>query len=149
MRRRLLLGGIACATLPARAATLPAARSLRDELARAIAAGKPLIVMASLHGCPFCRQARDSYLAPMMRETGQPVVQLDSGSRASVIDFDGAGRTHEELLQRWDVRVFPSVLFFGRGGREAAPRLVGASLPDYYGFYLEERVRTATAALNR
>ena len=49
-------------TQPAGGASLPAAQSLPDELARAIQNRQPLIVMASLEGCVFCRQARQSQI---------------------------------------------------------------------------------------
>jgi hypothetical protein len=39
------------------------------------------------------------------------------------------------------------VLFFGKGGSEVAQRLVGASIPDFYGAYLEERLRQARTGL--
>ena len=100
--------------------------------------------MASLHGCPFCRVVRDHYLAPLRADTGQPVVQLDTASAQVVRDFNGAPTTHDRQLRAWGVKVLPTVLFFGKGGREAAERLVGASIPDFYGAYLEERLRTAT-----
>ena len=129
------------------AAALPAAESLAAELAAALRQGRPLLVMASLAGCPFCRTVRDSYLAPMQRETGQPMVQLDMGSSRPVSDFDGAQRSHDALLRGWRVGVAPTLLFFGPGGREAAPRLAGASIPDFYGAYLDERLRSAQAAL--
>ncbi len=125
------------------AATLPAPASLATELAAALRAGKPLVVMASLDGCPFCRMARDSYLAPLLRDTGQPVVQLDMGSRQPVRHFDGSAATHDEILRGWRLGVAPTVLFFGRGGREVAPRLAGASIPDFYGAYLDDRLRMA------
>lgn len=129
------------------AATLPAPESLAAELAAALRARKPLVVMASLEGCPFCRMARDSYLAPLLRETGQPVVQLDLGSRQAVRNFDGLAATHDDILRGWRVGVAPTVLFFGRGGREVAPRLAGASIPDFYGAYLDDRLRMAQRSL--
>ena len=132
------------AASPAAAAELPAPASLAEALADALRAGRPLVVMASLHGCPFCRVVRDHYLAPLRADTGQPVVQLDTASAQTVRDFNGAPTTHERLLRAWGVIVLPTVLFFGKGGREAAERLVGASIPDFYGAYLEERLRTAT-----
>ncbi|MEY3611794.1 MAG: hypothetical protein RJB14_1516, partial [Pseudomonadota bacterium] len=58
LRRRdwLLQVGVSLATIPAwgqsgRAATLPAAQSLPDELARALKKKQALIVMVSLEGC--------------------------------------------------------------------------------------------------
>lgn len=152
-RRRIALlpfalGAAAWGASPAAgAATLPAPESLAAELAAALRAGKPLVVMASLDGCPFCRMARDSYLAPLLRETGQPVVQLDMGSRQAVRNFDGSAATHDDILRGWRVGVAPTVLFFGRSGREVAPRLAGASIPDFYGAYLDDRLRTAQRSL--
>ncbi len=125
------------------AATLPAPASLAAELAQALRGGQPLVVMASLDGCPFCRIVRDQHLAPLRRETGQPVVQLDMGSAREVLDFKGARTTHDRLLQAWRIGTAPTVLFFGRQGAEAAERLVGSSIPDFYGAYLEERLATA------
>ena len=145
-RRRFAVLPVALGCVPwsaGRAATLPASLSLLGELASALREGKPLIVMASLAGCPFCKIVRDSYLEPLRRETGQPVVQLDMGSHGLVRDFDGARRSHDEVLRSWAVEVAPTVLFFGPNGREVAPRLAGASIPDFYGAYLDERLRIA------
>jgi hypothetical protein len=149
-RRRLALLPLALwGAAPVGAATLPIAASLQDELAAALRQGKPLVVMASLDGCPFCRTVRDSYLAPLRLETGQPIVQLDMGSGLPVRDFDGAQRTHDQVLRGWKIAIAPTVLFFGRGGREVAQRLAGTSIPDFYGAYLEERVRLAQRSLGQ
>ncbi|WP_227753940.1 MULTISPECIES: hypothetical protein [Ramlibacter] len=148
MKRRLWLQA-ACAGAglgvagAATAATLPAARSLPQALQDALARRQPLVAMASLEGCPFCRMVRDSYLAPLQREQGLAVVQLDMDSRAPVTDFAGQASTQGALLRAWRVDSYPTLLFFGRAGVEAAPRLVGASIPDFYGAYLDERLRLA------
>lgn len=150
MRRRtlLMLPALAGAAAAARAATLPASRSLPDELELSLRRGRPLVVMASLDGCPFCRVVRDNYLAPLLAETGQPVVQVDMGSAAAVVGFDRQATTHDQLLRAWKVTVAPTVLFFGRGGREVAERLAGASIPDFYGAYLEQRLQVARKSLS-
>jgi hypothetical protein len=141
----MLAGGAA----RARAATLPAPASLAFALAAALARGEPLVVMASLAGCPFCREVRDNYLAPLQRESGLQVVQLDLGSPQPVLDFQESPSSHDRLLRQWQVRLAPTVLFFGVGAREAAPRLAGASIPDFYGAYLDQRIKAARASLAR
>jgi thioredoxin-related protein len=127
----------------AAAATLPVAPSL----ALALQQGQPLVVMVSLEGCPFCRVARDSYLAPLSREQGVPVVQVDMRSPQAIHDVAGRTTTHEQLIRDWRVRVAPTVLFLGKAGVELAPRLVGGLLPDFYGAYLHERVAAAQASV--
>lgn len=149
-RRRWLQAAAGWAGLGAagvRAATLPAAVSLQEELAQAIRTGQPLVVMVSLDGCPFCRVARDSYLAPLREQEGLPVVQIDMRSPRLVRDFKGASVTHDTISRRWGIRVAPTVLFFGRAGQEVAERLVGGYLPDFYGAYLDERLSVSRAAL--
>lgn len=154
VRRRSLLaltgGAVASLAVPAAwsaGSTLPAPKSLADALAGALKAGQPLVVMVSLEGCPFCRVARDSYLAPMMRQEGVPVVQIDLRTSTTVRDFQQATMTHDALARAWGIKVAPTVLFFGPGGKEVAARLVGGYIPDFYGAYLDERMQTARAAI--
>ncbi len=128
------------------AATLPAAQSLPDELARALKNKQPLIVMVSLDGCVFCRQARQSHLSPM-HKAGTAIVQVDMRNNQAVLDFAGKLTTHDELTRRWKVSITPTLLFFGPGGKEVAERMEGAYLPDFYGPYLEERVARGRQAL--
>ena len=136
--------GLALVAVPALAqtgpvATLPAAQSLPDELALALKKKQPLIVMVSLEGCVFCRQARQSHLSPM-HKAGTVIVQVDMRNNQSVLDFAGKLTTHDQLTRLWKVSITPTLLFFGPGGKEVAERMEGAYLPDFYGPYLEERM---------
>jgi hypothetical protein len=153
-RRRCLIGAFA-ATACARSSPvfsgvesqLPTADSLPRALVLALGSGQPLLVMVTLEGCPFCKVVRDSYLAPMRREQGLPIVQIDMRSRQMVQAFAGPEQTQESLSRSWSIKVAPTVLFFGRGAREVAERLVGGYLPDFYGAYLDDRIRQARASL--
>lgn len=152
--RRALLGlvlgamvpGIALASRPAEV-VLPAPESLAGELSAALAAGQPLVVLVSLDGCPFCKLVRQAYLGPLRSENGQRVVQIDMGSARRLAGFRGELATHDQLVRAWGVKTAPTVLFFGRGGREIAARLVGASIPDFYGAYLQDRLQAARRSL--
>lgn len=133
--------------LPFVPATLPTAASLPDELAQALKKGSPLVVMVSLEGCPFCKVARQNYLAPLREQQGLPVVQVDMRSSRVIRGFNGDTLTQDELIRSWRIKVAPTVLFFGPGGVEIAERLVGGYIPDFYGAYLDDRLRLARAAL--
>jgi len=133
------------------AATAPVRLSVPDSLLSALTDAlhrhEPLVVMVSLPGCPFCHVARNNYLGPMARDQGLQVVQVDMRNPRALVDFDGQTRSQDEVTRRWGIRVAPTLLFFGPSGREVAERLEGGSLPDFYGAYLDERVRAARAAL--
>lgn len=132
MRRRhaiMALGALGGSGLAWGETQLPASRSLTDDAAAAARAGKALVVLVSLEGCPYCHAVRRDYLLHL-RASGQPVVQVElKDSRAL------------------GVRMAPTVLFMGAGGRELAPRLVGYASPDFYGAYLDQRVAAANAAV--
>lgn len=136
----LLAGRVAPSTAAGR--TLPPSASLPDELARALAKGEPLVVMVSLHRCPWCEEVRNNYLAPMHASQRLPVVQVDMHGAQATRTPQGQGITHDALVRAWGVKVAPTVLFLGRGGREVADRLVGGS-PDFYHAYLERRLEQA------
>lgn len=134
------LAGVAAAADAPR--DLPRAASLRREIASAQAAGKALVVMVSLEGCPWCRMVREGWLLPL-HAAGQPVVQVEMTGDLPLEDARGRPGSHRALVKALDVRVAPTVLFLSADGREAAPRIAGVPLPDFYGAYLQERLDAA------
>ena len=128
--------------------SLPTTTSLPESLAKALQAKQPLVVMASLHGCPFCKVVRENYLRPLM-EAGLPVVQIDMRERRNVVGFDGRAISHDDWVRQYGVRIAPTVLFFGPDGQEVAPRLKGAYLPDFYNAYLEDHLASARRAVQK
>ena len=145
--RRTLLLAAAALPLAGHTATLPPALDLRRELDVALARHQPLVVMVSLDGCAYCRIVRDHYLAPMHQQQGLPVVQVDMRSRRALKDVDGRSVVHDEFVRARRVTVAPTVLFLGPNGEELAERLVGGSIPDFYGAYLDQRLEQARARL--
>ncbi len=145
----LVLGGTVGAGA-ARAADrkLPLSASLQAELARALKSRQPLVVLVSLHRCPWCDEVRNNYLAPMQAQDGLPVVQVDMLSPAGTRGLQGEATTHDALVRGWGVKIAPTVLFLGPGGQEVAERLVGGS-PDFYAAYLDNRLAEARKALGQ
>lgn len=133
----------------AAAFTLPVPASLPDELASALKVNQPLVLMVSLDGCPYCKIARENYLAPLVREQGLRAVQINMQHKARVVDMRGAGKTHEQLIAELGITIAPTLLFYGREGREVAPRLIGIGSEDFYGAYLDQRVAAARAVVRQ
>ena len=148
-RQWAMLLGVAAFAGSAHAAggALPVPTSLPDELAAALKHGSPLLVMVSLDGCPYCKVARENFLVPLQGQAGLRIVQLDMRHHEMVQDFSGTRQTQDQLIRNWGVKVAPTVLFFGRGGKEVAERLVGGYIADFYSDYLEDRLHVARAAV--
>lgn len=145
-----LMAGLAVAGIAdgawAAPVTLPTTDSLPDTLANALLAKQPLLVMVSLHGCPFCKVVRENYLHPL-RDTGLHIVQIDMRDSRAIVDFDGSTSTQDAWIRKYEIKLAPTVLFFGNQGREVAMRLKGAYLPDFYGAYLDEQLLIARKAV--
>ncbi|MET4579108.1 thioredoxin family protein [Ottowia thiooxydans] len=125
---------------------LPLSSSLPEELAKALKSRQPLVVMISLYGCPWCKMVRENYLAPMHVREGLAVVQIDMQSPRPTQTPAGASTTHGAMVREWGVKLAPTLLFLGPGGREVAERLPGGS-SDFYGAYLDERLSQARRAI--
>ena len=150
VNRRMALHMAACWGLAGAAqaaeASLPLSASLRHELGKALTERQPLVVMVSLHGCPWCKLVRTHYLAPMRAEKGLAVVQIDMRSNRATHTVDGAPTTHDALVRGWGIKLAPTLLFLGAGGQEVAERLAGGS-PDFYSGYLDQRLAQARRAV--
>ena len=150
LTRRAMLMGLATAW-PLRAGAqetaLPRPASLPSMADAAARRGEALVLLVSLPGCPHCERLRRAHLLPLLRESGAGVAQIDSGSADTLIDFDGASRSHDAVARGLGVTLTPTVVFLGPRGRELAERLVGAGSADFYGAYLEQRLETARRTL--
>jgi len=127
----------------------------------AFAAGRPLVVMFSLSGCPWCDALRREHFASLMaaqERLGVLAIEIDlTDSRP----FDPArapdsgpqpapslrADNPRELGRLHRVRLAPTVLFLGPDG-EVAERLVGYGSPDFFGAYLDQRIARSRAALS-
>ena len=122
---------------------LPVPDALPVVAAAAALKGEPLVLLVSLHGCPYCELVRRHYLLPARAE-GLPVWQINMhDQRRPLVGFDGRRTNAVEQLARWNIALAPTVLFLGLQGQELAERLPGMASVDFYGAYLDERLATA------
>ncbi len=77
------------------------------------------------------------------------IVQVDVDSDAPLLGFAGERTDHAAFAQQQDMKFTPTVALFDAHGRLLGEPLVGLSLPDYYGTYLERAIEEANARLRR
>ena len=125
-------------------AAVPMAQDLR-----AAAAGGVVLVVFTLAGCPYCERALRDHIAPMSldpryRQVGFVEVRIDGAE--PLTDFAGRATRHADFARGAGARFGPTVKVYLADGREAAEPVVGLTLPDFYGAYLDRAVETALAA---
>ena len=73
---------------------------------------------------------------PLIRE-------FDIYSSGKIIDFNGDPIDADQLAQRYNASLMPTVVFVDSDGREMAERLVGVTTVDFYGGDLDDRIDVA------
>ena len=130
---------------------IDAADSFQADARNSGKSKRPIVVFITQHGCHFCEQLRQQVLHPMIRGDGLNdrvilrEVSLDQGIEFS--DFEGSLVTGRNFAGRYDAAITPTLLFLDARGREASKRIVGISTIEFYGFYLDKAIASATQAV--
>lgn len=133
--------------MPAFADTpLPAVRNLEQSALRAASKDQPLIVMFSLPSCPYCEKLRRTQYQFLARE-GYVVQQIEITDRTPVTGFDGKSTDGVRLARQFGIKLAPTVLFFGPGGKEIGERITGAPTEDFYGAFVDRALKQSAQAL--
>ena len=150
-RHILAWGLLYFAAHAAAAGVLVQGSNLRRDAREAAQRRIPMMLFFTQSACPYCERARREYLAPLARDpmTAERVVLREIAIESSLIDLDGRRVAAREFALAYNVRLFPSVLLIDGSGRLLADPLVGYTVPDFYGAYLEARVAAATGKLER
>jgi len=159
VRRRILLA--TAMALPAirfasaSDGSLPPIGDLGALSAESARLGVPVIVLFSTPGCPFCREARESYLAPRLAEQRQRRVpeyllrEVDITSRRPLGTLDGQALSEAQFAERFDVRVVPVLIAFDPQWRLLGDPLVGIDRAGFYESYLERLIIEARRRSDR
>ncbi|WP_298291714.1 thioredoxin fold domain-containing protein [Thiomonas sp.] len=133
--------GIAMADTP-----LPPVRNLQQSVNLAAAKDQPLIVMFSLPSCPFCEKLRRTQYQFLAKD-GYAVQQIEMTDKTPVIGFDGQPTSGVQLARQYGIKLAPTVLFFGPGGKEIGERIIGAPTADFYGAFIDRALKESAQAL--
>ncbi|WP_138518475.1 thioredoxin fold domain-containing protein [Limnobacter alexandrii] len=109
-----------------------------------------VVVLFSLPDCAYCEKVRQQSLRHIHTDPdykGRVVVyEIDfSDSQRRFTWFDGNSYTGKALAGPLNVKFSPTVMVFSAKGAVAGKPLLGASLPEFYGAYLDELIKAAWA----
>ena len=110
----------------------------------------PILVFYTRAGCSWCELARRSYLRPLAGDAERVMireVRLDAGGKAPLVDFDGRRTTHAAFARARKIKLTPTLDFLDAQGRRLIEPLVGVSLPDYYGVFIDRAIDDSLAKL--
>jgi len=134
------------------AASLLAATNLRADAAQAKREHKPIVILFSLPGCPYCQVIRQNYLLPLLHDLPakkRPIVrEIDMTSAKKVIGIDGAATTQSAVAKNLHVRVAPTLMFLDGAGEQLSAPIIGGDTAGFYNAYLDRALAEAEQKLS-
>jgi len=152
---RLLVAAIlACATtasLAQGAGQLPAGDDFAALAGEARARRTPIMIAFIQETCPYCAVAKRDHLVPMHLDAAMRdrviIREVDIDGQAELRDFNGTPVRPKDFSRRYRVALVPTVVVVNERGELLAAPLVGISVGDFYGFYLERALEEALAKM--
>jgi len=103
-----------------------------------------IVLLVSQDGCAFCVTVKEDFLKPLLQTPDSPPVQvLDLSNPNPVTNFDGSTGSAEQVAKSLGGRFTPTILFVDGKGETRAKKIVGVNTPEFYGFYIDEAIKTA------
>ena len=139
------------AVAQAPAATIMAAVDLGADSGQARQQGIPLLLVVTRELCGYCDQLKAQILRPMLLsgEYEDLIIlrELNIDSETPIRGFDGRAASGYSVASGYDALFTPTVLFLGPEGEEVAQRMIGINTVEMYGYYLDQAIAGATAAI--
>lgn len=128
---------------------IPAAKNLQSAAEQAARAGQVVLVVFTVYDCPYCEIAMNDYLIPMAKDPAYRakvrILEVKMDQQTPLTDFAGRRSTHENFAFAQKVRVAPTVKLYLPSGESAAEPIVGLTLEDFYGAYVNRAIEDALA----
>lgn len=95
----------------------------------------PILLAFSTPWCTYCEAMEQEVLEPLLRSgdyTDKMILRkLEVTDNNQLIGFDGKRVASDRLARRYDIDVYPTLVFINAKGDEVGQRIVGISLLDY------------------
>lgn len=149
-RRTLLIAAAPASTAAQEEALLPLAADLQQLGEQSRRTRLPIVLLFSTPGCPYCREVRRNYLAPLLAAdtpaAPAPLIrEVVITGRDGLVDFEGRAATHAQFAERLGIAVVPVVMAVDGRGRVIGEPLVGLDASGFYNAYLESLLARARA----
>ncbi len=150
-----LMAPVSVASAPLSASQAVAPFTGAAPLRRSAVDDHPVVlILFSLPDCKYCTQVKQQYLRFVEKDprwAGQVLVrEVDFSHSASSHNtfewLDGRRLTPQQLAAQSGVKVAPTVMLFNSAGQRLGSPIVGASIPEFYGAYVDAAVEKAIDA---
>ena len=124
---------------------------LKERAQSAKAHNKVMILYIGASYCTYCKKLNRDVINPMLSNKGYnqkvALTHIELDGTKLIIDFSGKAIDSDELVEKYNIDVTPTLLFMDNKGNEIAKRIVGYQNKDFYWFYLDQSIDVAFSTL--
>jgi len=145
LRAAMVLMGLSV-TL-AQAGVVSIASDLQQDASESRQANLPILLIYTAGYCYYCDEVKADVFNPIAADPAYRdrvllrEVQVDSDAR--LVGFKGDATNHRSFAKGRGITVVPTLEFVDGAGVELSRPLVGASIPDFYGAYVDNGIERA------
>lgn len=127
--------------------TLAQINDIRDTVRLAQNHNLPILIMFGTEHCPYCEMLREDFLIPMIISgdyTDKVILrEVHVAYDANIIDFSGIKVSTRDFADRYDVKLFPTMVLIDSKGRPLVKKIIGITTPSLFGGTLDASIDEA------
>ena len=145
----LLLSGLSIG--PTQAGAVRIASDLQQDASTSRQANLPILLIYTAKYCHYCDEVKAGVFNPIAADPAYRErlvlreVRIDSNRR--LVGFKGNVTSHRSFATDRGITIVPTLEFLDSAGLQVSRPLIGVSIPDYYGAYVDSGIEQAIRKL--
>lgn len=145
----LLLAGLSIG--PTQAGAVRIASDLQQDASTSRQANLPILLIYTAKYCHYCDEVKAGVFNPIAADPAYRErlvlreVRIDSNRR--LVGFKGNVTSHRSFATDRGITIVPTLEFLDSAGLQVSRPLIGVSIPDYYGAYVDSGIEQAIRKL--
>ena len=135
----------------AQAGAVHIASDLQQDASTSHEANLPILLIYTAKYCHYCDEVKASVFNPIAADPAYRErlvlreVRIDSDRR--LVGFKGNVTSHRSFATDRGITIVPTLEFLDSAGLQVSRPLIGVSIPDYYGAYVDSGIEQAIRKL--
>ena len=132
---------------PVLAGKIPVASDLQQDADASRSAQLPILLIYTAEYCHYCDEVKASVFSLIFADPAYRdrmllrEVRIDTN--LYLVGFGGDVTSHQSFSKNRVIRIVPTLEFLDSAGTQIRQPLVGVSIPDYYGAYVDNGIEQA------
>jgi thioredoxin-related protein len=111
-----------------------------------------ILLYVSAPHCAFCKKLEKEIIYPLLKsgEYKNKIIlrKINWRGNDDILNFNGESLKPSQLLEQYQIRITPTLLFLGANGKELHKRLLGYRGGEFYWYYFDAAIGKSNLRLD-